>query len=103
MTDKIKESFENVNINLENDLKMQKLREELAKRFKDYKTTMSFMATDAPIAVLCLNPSLETILINEGYLRVYDLLNMDFTKIKGIGIVRSRELAASLEQFFSVL
>jgi hypothetical protein len=101
---------DNVNNNLnaeekkfEDQMQLKKIREEVLKKYEDYRKTISFLATDAPIGILCLSKAIENILIDHGYLRVYDLFDMDFTKIKGLGVIRSRNLAASLDQFFSGL
>lgn len=103
----VKENFENVKENIEtkfeNDLDMAKLKEELRKKFSEYQTTMKFMLADAPIEILCLNPKIEKILTDEGFLRVYDLFNVDLIKVKGLGVVRVKELTARLDQFFSML
>ena len=101
--DNLKENVENINTNFEKDIDMDKLKRELSKRFDEYQTTMKFMLGDAPIEVLCLNPKIETILINEGFLRIYDLFNVDLVKVKGLGVVRIRDLTARLDQFFSML
>ena len=97
----VKEHFENVNI--ERDVDIQNLRQELAKKFKDYENTMKYMLADAPIGILCLDPKIEKILLDEGFLRVYDLFNIDLIKVKGLGAVRMRDLTASLDKFFSML
>ena len=101
--DNVKESHDNTNINFEKDLELSKLKEELKKKFDDYQTTMKFLAADAPIQVLCLPSKIETILLDQGFLRVYDLFNVDFVKIKGLGVARVRDLTACLDQFFSML
>lgn len=99
----VKETFGNINNNFEHDLDMAKLKQELKKKFDDYQTTMKFMLADAPIQILCLNPRVETILLDEGFLRIYDLFNADLVKVKGLGIVRIKELTTRLDQFFSML
>jgi hypothetical protein len=99
----VKENFENINNNFEKDLDMAKLKEELRKKFTDYQTTMKFMLADAPIEILCLPQATEKILLDQGFLRIYDLFNIDLIEIKGIGIVRVKQLAASLDKFFSML
>ena len=101
--DNVKENFENVNNNFEHDVDMAKLKEELKQKFQDYQKTMKYMLADAPIAILCLPISLEKILVDQGFLRVYDLFNADFVKIKGIGVVRVKQLTACLDKFFSML
>lgn len=99
----VKESFENINNNFEKDLDMEKLKEELRKSFADYQKTMKYLMADAPIEVLCLNPIIQKILIDQGFLRIYDLFNVDFVKIKGLGVARIRELTSGLDKFFSML
>lgn len=88
---------------LENNEQLKKIREEVLKKYKDYHKVMLLMATDAPLEIMCLPKPLENILLRNGFLRVYDLINVDFTKIKGLGVKRSRNLATSLDQFVSML
>ena len=99
----LKENFENININFESDVDMAKLKQELRQKFHDYQTTMKFMLADAPIEILCLNPKIQAILLGEGLLRIYDLFNVDLIKVKGLGVVRIKELTTRLDQFFSML
>lgn len=99
----VKENFENINNNFEYDLDLQKLKEELKKKFSEYNTTMRYLAADAPIGILCLPPALEKILTDQGFLRVYDLFDVDLVKIKGLGVVRVKQLTSCLDQFFSML
>ncbi len=108
----VKEIFENADRPgiLENHAKQEeqekmfeKLREEILIKFKEYKTTLNYMATDAPIEILCLPKSIETVLISNDLLRIYDLFDVDFTKIKGLGVTRIRHLTACLDKFFSML
>ncbi len=89
--------------NVEEQLNLNKIREEILKSFNQYRKTISFLSADAPIEILCLPKGLENILISNDFLRVYDLFNLDFTKIKGIGIYRSRYLATRLDQFIAML
>ena len=100
--DNIKETPDIVNDNFEHEMQMAKLREELKKRFDDYQTTMKFMLADAPIEVLCLPQNIEKILLDHGFLRIYDLFDVDLTKIKGLGVTRIRHLTTSLNKFFSM-
>lgn len=102
-TNNLKEKFENINTNFEKDIDIAKLKEELKNKFEDYQKTMKFMLGDAPIEILCLHPTIETILLNEGFLRVYDLFNVDLFKVKGLGVVRVKQLTTRLDQFFSML
>lgn len=101
--DNVKENFKEVNDNFEYDLQMKKLREEVLKKFEEYRTTMRFMATDAPISILCLSTPVERLLADQGFLRIYDLFDLDSVKIEGLSITRLRDLTARLEKFFSML
>lgn len=96
-------NLENKDYQIEQEMMMTKLREELLQKFKDYKTTLNYMAADAPIGILCLPKPIENVLIDNGILRIYDVFDVDFTKIKGLGVVRVRHLTACLDQFFSML
>ena len=88
---------------VERDKQLQKIRVEVFEKFKDYRKTLNFMVEDAPIEILCLPKTIETLLINEGCIRVYDLIDRDFTKIKGFGVARVRDLTARLDEFFTML
>lgn len=101
--DKIIENPESVKNNLEYNETMKKIREELIKRFSDYRKTMDKMTTDAPIAILCLPKAIETCLFDHGCRRIYDLFDVDFTEVKGLGVRRIGDLTASLDKFFSML
>lgn len=94
---------ENVIHTFEQDIDLAKLKKELAKRFEDYQKTMDFMLQDAPIGVLCLPEKIEKILLDQGFLRIYDLFNVDLIEIKGIGVNRVKQLTACLDKFFSML
>ncbi len=99
----LKEIVENVNNNLENEMQMQKIRNEVLEKFRDYKKTIHYLAADAPIEILCLPLKIEKLLLRNGYERIYDLFDVDFTKIKGFGKSRIGHLTSCLDQFFSML
>lgn len=100
---KIEKSKENDLRQHEHEKMIEKLREELFQKFQDYKTTLNYMATDAPIEILCLPTSIEKALLEHGLIRIYDLFDVDFTKVKGLGVTRIRHLTTCLDQFFSML
>lgn len=87
----------------EQDLDMARLKKELAKKFDEYQTTIKYMLADAPIEVLCLPKTIEKILLDQGFLRIYDLFNVDLVEIKGIGVTRVQQLTTCLDKFFSML
>ncbi len=80
----------------------KKINKELIESLGRYKKTLSYMAGDAPIEVLCLPKTIQTVLISNGCLRIYDLFDCDLTKIKGIGKTRIRDLTARLNEFLSI-
>lgn len=93
----------NVSSTYQQDIDMAKLKQELAKRFSEYQSTMKYMLADAPIEVLCLPDAVQKILLDQGFLRIYDLFDVDLVKIKGLGVVRIKQLTTSLDKFFSML
>ena len=100
---KIIENPDIVKNNFEYEEGMRKIREEISKKFSEYRTTLTYMAADAPLGILCLPPVIENALIAHGCLRIYDLFDCDFTKVKGLGEVRIRHLTACLDEFFTML
>lgn len=100
---KLIENPDAVKKNFEYEEQMKKIREEVAKKFIEYRKTLTYMATDAPLGILCLAPVIENALLAHGCLRIYDLFDCDFTKVKGLGIRRIGDLTASLDKFFSML
>jgi len=73
-----------------------------AKRFDMYNKTMALMCADAPISVLCLNPTLEKRLIRKGYVRVYDLIPEKIANIIGFSPLEIAYITSSVEQFISM-
>lgn len=81
---------------------IRKINKKLLESLQNYRKMVAFMGADVPIGVLCLPKTTEKVLVKQGFLRVYDLLDVDFTEIKGIGDSRRRDLASSLNKFFSM-
>lgn len=100
---KLFENVDNVNNNFENEEKIRKIREEVLKKFNEYRKTISYMEADGPIEILCLPNVIEKCLIDHGCLRIYDMFDCDFTKVKGLGVSRIRNLTSCLDKFFSML
>ena len=84
------------------DTELKKIKEELLKKLEEYRKSMKYMAADAPIGILCLPKATEKSLINHGCLRVYDLFDCDFTKVKGLTETSIRNLTSCLDQFLSM-
>lgn len=106
----LNEKQDNVNIILENndrkierDLEMKKIKEEVLKKFAEYRNTINYMVADAPLGVLCLPNGIEKALRDYGCIRIYDLFDLDFTKVKGLGVVRIGHLTTCLDKFFAML
>lgn len=91
------------NTNIDYDMRMAKIKEGVLKGLRDYEKSIRHMSCDAPIEVLCLPKPIEAALLRAGCLRIYDLLDRDFTEIKGIGKARIGELTARFDQFLSML
>lgn len=104
MTDNgnVENILENVNENFDHDIKMQKLKEEMSKAFSGYRKTLAYMSADAPIETLCLPIKTQKMLLNSGCVRIYDLIDLDFTKVKGITESVVWDLTARLNQFLSM-
>lgn len=94
----------NVNIEDTEVSKVDKIliQKELAEAFHSYHSTLKYMLGDAPISSLCLNKSTENILLNNGFLRIYDLFDRDLTEVKGLGDTRIRNLTSSLDEFLAM-
>ena len=97
-------SDENIlNENIHLDVDMQELKKVLNKSFNEYRKAIKFMAADAPIEILCLPRKIESFLLDSGCLRVYDVFDLDFTKIKGLDNRTVRDFTTRIDQFFSML
>lgn len=83
-------------------IEMERINREFVQSLGEYRKKISYMVGDTPIETLCLPKSTQTILLNQGIIRVYDLFNLDLVKIKGLGETRIRNLTARLDEFFSV-
>lgn len=85
------------------DIDMQLLKKELMERFSSYQKTIQYMTADAPISLLGLGSRLDKKLVDQGFLRIYDLIDLDLIKIEGLTHVEARNLTACLNKFFSML
>lgn len=74
----------------------------IKKNFERYRNVMKYMEADLPIECLCLPKVIEKKLISAGCLRVYDMFDLDFTKIKGVGRTREAIIRSSLDQFITM-
>ncbi len=78
---------------------LNKINQQIEESLRAYQKTIKYMAADAPIEILCLPKTIQTILLNNNIIRVYDLFDADLTKIKGLGKTRVDRLTASLDEF----
>jgi hypothetical protein len=86
----------------DNNNDTKNLDEEFKKNLSHYRQVMAYMGANVPVEVLCLPKPIESALLKEGFTRVYDLINHDLSKIKGIGKTRLSLLSARLDEFFTV-
>lgn len=91
-----------LNDNIDDYMQIKIIKEQILNKIKEYGKTLSYMAADAPISVLCLPKVTENALLNHGCLRVYDLFDCDFSEVKGLGVARIRYLTTRLNEFVSV-
>lgn len=96
------DSVDDIPMNIEQEIELKKIKEEIAKRLVNYRKTIEIMTADAPIQVLCLPSVIENILLDRGFDRVYDILDIDFTEIEGLGVARIRKLTSCLNEFLSM-
>lgn len=95
-------------LNNEAVLKKQAIENELRRNVVRYRTAMNIMGTNIPIECMCLPSEIEKILISEGFVRIFDLLEFsergghDFAEIKGIGKTRAGRIASRLDEFVAV-
>ena len=67
-----------------------------------YRMVLSYLEANVPIQVLCLPKVIENALLAEGCVRVYDMLNRDLTKVKGLGRNRLDLLTSRLDEFLTI-
>lgn len=79
-----------------------KNKDNLKEDMSHYRQVLSYMEANVPIQVLCLPKVIETALLSDGCLRVYDLFNRDLAKIKGIGRDRLALLTSRLDEFCTI-
>jgi transcription-repair coupling factor (superfamily II helicase) len=89
-------------LTISQDMQLQKIKEEVIKKFAEYEQSVKYMAADAPISILCLQKAVENKLIENNILRVYDLFNMDLAKVEWLNASGVRHLTASLNQFLAM-
>lgn len=89
-------------LTISKDMELQKIKEEVIKKFAEYEQSVKYMAADAPISILCLQKSVENKLMENNILRVYDLFDIDLTKIEWLNASALRHLTSSLNEFLTM-
>lgn len=84
------------------DVALKDSQDRLKEDLSHYRNVMYFLGANVPIETLCLPKTIESILIDDGCVRVYDLINRDFTKIKGLGTKRLALLTSRLDEFLTI-
>jgi len=81
---------------------VRKINKKLVESLENYQKMIGYMAGDLPLQCLCLPKKCERALIDAGFLRVYELFDLNLIEIEGIDIVGARQLTACLNQFISM-
>ena len=88
------------------DEKLLELHLELKKTvldsLKSYENVMKCLYTDVPISSLNLDKKTKAVLKKEGLNRLYEVINLDLSKIEGLCDRRRADLTACLDQFLSM-
>lgn len=83
--------------------KRERISKELVKSFGRYQKVISLMAIDGPVSLLCLPKNIQKILEKNGISRLYEILDMDLTEIKGITDIDRARLTSCLNKFSAML
>lgn len=81
---------------------VKKINKKLVESLQNYRKFVYYASGDVPIQCLCLDKTVEKILVKNGFERVYDLFDVDLGKIKGIGKTRVGYLTSRLNEFLSM-
>lgn len=73
----------------------------LKEDFETYKKHMSYLHGDAPIQVLCLPKVIQSILLRNDLIRVYDLTFERLESVKGLGKKRVDLIVTATRRFLS--
>ena len=79
-----------------------RIKKEISEKISEYHRTVNFMLADAPLSVLCLPKYDEKALCAFGCLRVYDLFDLDFTKVEGLSKTGINRITTSLNKLLAV-
>lgn len=79
---------------------MLRIKQDFFESLKSYRQYIRKCEYDAPIEVLCLPKDILKPLLRHGCVRVFDIMDLDLTKIKGLGKIRIGIISSRLQQFF---
>ena len=74
----------------------------IAQDMERYRKIICLLQGDLPIQSLCLPKNIENKLLKNGCFRVFDVIDFDLTKIKGLGPNRRAFLSSRLNEFMSI-
>lgn len=94
---------EDVNKILDHDSLVRKIKDEVMAAYQQYNVKISHMAADAPLDILCIPQKTKKILELNGLNRVYDLIDLDFTKIEGLSDRSRAHLTSCRDKFVAML
>lgn len=80
----------------------KKVTKKLLESLSNYRKITMLMGADVPLESLCLDKKTCQILRDNGFSRIYDLVNTDLAKVKGLGRVRIGYITSRLNEFFPV-
>lgn len=78
------------------------INKKLLESLENYNKMLVHSMTDIPLGCLCLEKKIEEILFKNGFRRVFDLVDVDLAKIKGLGKIRIGKITSSLNQFLAM-
>jgi len=89
----------NKNLDIMNK-ELKRINQEFIQNINSYQNFIKQSQLDAPIEVLCLPNPIIKILLRNGCVRVFHILDLDLTKIKGLGSIKISLIKIRLNEFF---
>jgi len=78
------------------------INKKLLQSLENYNKMLMHSMTDIPLGCLCLDSKTEEILLKNGFRRVFDIVDVDLTEIKGLGKIRIGKITSSLDKFLTM-
>lgn len=76
---------------------------QVREQWTQYQKLIYTMSLDGPIEMLCLPQKINQILIDAGCVRVYDMVDRDFSEIERLSEREIALVSARLDEFLSML